>query len=121
VVNARRDYGVMSWTSGDEAELLGVAGVMSITHERIALTERDPPVIFGTALHGIACSVCAPGSMSEAAVVAFMDAERPDQTWRAVDLAALGLGERTPQPCNQVAGRRHWLLLVRLEAPGSTS
>jgi len=65
----------MTWTGGDEAA--GRSWRMRITHEPIALTERD--------------------------------------------LAVLGLGERTPPVCNQVAGRRHWLLLVRLDGAGSTS
>ena len=81
-----------------------------IRHDRINLTTPDAPVVFAS-LHRISCSVCAPDTTSEAAVVAFANAEQPECRWRAVDKSTLGLGTPTPNLCNQVAGRLHWFLL----------
>jgi hypothetical protein len=83
---------------------------MTIGHDRISLTTLDAPFVFKS-LHGISCSICAPDSMSEAQVVAFASAEQPKRRWRAVDQNTFGIGLVTPNPCSQVAGRRHWFLV----------
>ena len=82
-----------------------------ISHDTITLTTPDAPVIFAS-LPMISCSVCAPDTMGEAQIVAFANAELPRQRWRAIDKSTLGLGTPTPNPCNQVDGRRHWFLMA---------
>lgn len=84
-----------------------------ITHDRITLTTPDQPVVFAHLL-GISCSVCAPASMTGAAVERFADEHGPPASkgrWLVINKATLGMGSATPNPCNQVAGRTHWFLL----------
>lgn len=87
---------------------------MTISHESITLTTPDAPVIFAS-LHGISCSVCAPSTMTESEVAEFANQDHPwpglDGRWVVVDKSKLGLGTPTPNPCNQVDGRKHWFLL----------
>ena len=82
---------------------------MTISHDH-TITTSGAPFVFKS-LHGISCSICAPDSMSEAQVVAFASAEQPKRRWRAVDQNTFGIGPVTPNPCSQVAGRRHWFLV----------
>jgi hypothetical protein len=89
-----------------------------ISHHKINLTSPDAPVVFAS-FPGFHCSVCAPDAMSEADVVAFANEAAPQARWKAVDKSTLGLGTPTPNPCNQVAGRRHWFL-IREDDDGST-
>jgi hypothetical protein len=93
---------------------------MTISHDRITLTSPDAPVVFA-ALLGVSCSVCAPDGMSPVEIERFANEQGPaPQGGRSmiVNKAELGLGAPTPNPCNQVAGRRHWFLLSQAAAAG---
>lgn len=84
-----------------------------IIHDPITLTTPDAPVVFAE-LMGVTCSICAPDAMTAAQVEAFANEHGPASQfgqWVTVDKSKLGLGQPTPNPCNQVAGRRHWFLL----------
>lgn len=82
-----------------------------LRHDRIGMAP-DEPVIFAF-FPGFSCSICAPDRMTEADIVAFADQKTLDgYTWRIVDKSTIGLGSPTPNPCNQVDGRRHWFLLI---------
>ena len=86
---------------------------MTISHEKIDLRTPDAPVVFSSLLD-VSCSVCAPDHMTEHEVTRFANAEGPAAhggAWIAVDKSTLGMGTPTPNPCNQVAGRRHWFFL----------
>lgn len=95
-----------------------------IVHDVITLVTPDAPVVFAKLL-GLSCSVCAPETMTMAEVEAFANEHgpKPDSgKWVAVDksklrfLDGLGLSAPTPNPCNQVAGRKHWFLLNEINA-----
>lgn len=95
-----------------------------IRHDPITLTTPDAPVVFAELL-GVSCSVCAPDTMTMAEVEAFANEHGPKSNfgkWVAVDkskigfLAELGAASPTPNPCNQVAGRKHWFLLNEINA-----
>jgi hypothetical protein len=78
------------------------------------MTLADQPVCFAS-FFDFSCSICAPDTMTGDEVVAFANvfhAAPRGRSWEAVDKSKLGLGSPTPNPCNQVAGRRHWFLLV---------
>ena len=94
---------------------------MTIQHGRITLTTPDESVIFATLLD-ISCSICAPDSMSEPEIAAFASRDTlPGVEWVVVDKATLKLGTSTPNPCNQVAGRRHWFLMSRAALGGAAA
>lgn len=89
-----------------------------IVHDVISLITPDAPVVFAQ-LGGMTCSICAPDAMSAADVEAFANDHGPPSNfgkWVAVDKSKLGLGQPTPNPCNQVAGRKHWFLLNEINA-----
>lgn len=84
-----------------------------IVHGKIALTSPDSPVVFAELL-GMSCSVCAPEAMTAPEVEAYANDLGPEPNfgkWVIVDKSKLGLGSPTPNPCNQIDGRRHWFLL----------
>lgn len=67
-----------------------------------------------------ACSICAPNIMTADEVVAFATESVPTMLgpWHAIDKSTLGLGGKTPNPCNQFArGRQHWFLLAEKAIP----
>jgi hypothetical protein len=95
-----------------------------IVHDTITLLTPDAPVVFAD-LAGLSCSVCAPDAMTASEVEAFANAHGPKSNfgkWVTVDksklgfLREVGLGQATPNPCNQVAGRKHWFLLNEINA-----
>lgn len=90
-----------------------------IIHDTITLTAPDAPVVFAE-LAGMTCSICAPDTMTAAEVERFANNDHGPKSnfgkWVTVDKSKLGLGQPTPNPCNQVAGRRHWFLLNEVNA-----
>lgn len=89
-----------------------------IVHDALTLVTPDAPVVFAE-LMGMSASICAPDTMTGQQVTAWANEHGPPSNfgkWVAVDKSKLGLGQPTPNPCNQVAGRRHWFLLNELNA-----
>jgi hypothetical protein len=86
-------------------------------HDNITLTTPDAPVVFAE-LMGMTCSICAPDAMTEIEIERFANDQILSNfgKWVVVDKSKLGLGQPTPNPCNQVAGRRHWFLLNEINA-----
>jgi len=90
---------------------------MSIRHGTIDLPDQQP-VVFAQ-LAGISCSVCAPLWMVPQDIETFAQRElgRPIGGWECVDKGQLGLGLRTPHPCNMDGRhRQHWFLLSGAQA-----
>jgi hypothetical protein len=88
---------------------------MIVHDERVT---GDGPFVFAD-LMGWTCSICAPLAMCAEEVEAFATRElgEPIGGWEAVDKSKMGLGDPTPNPCNQSpTDRRHWFLLAGLQA-----
>jgi hypothetical protein len=85
-----------------------------IVHDSITLVSADAPVVFAE-LAGVSCSICAPETMTMEQIEAYANEHGPRTNfglWVAVDKSKIaGFGGPTPNPCNQVAGRKHWFLL----------
>jgi hypothetical protein len=80
-------------------------------HDSVPRPPNGGPVVYAD-LMGWACSICAPIAMTKDEVEAFAAHElEPIGEWEAVDKALMGLGDPTPNPCNQSPDRRHWFLI----------
>ena len=74
-----------------------------MAHEFITLASPRAAVMFNWTPE-TACCVCAPSEMSEAQVIEHANATAPRPSsgaWRGV---------RSTAPCNQITGRKHWML-----------
>ncbi len=90
---------------------------MTVSEHPLDLDDSTPAFAF-SALGGFTCSVCAPGAMTARQVEGFAATALgppPGSQWTAVDKSRLGLGRKSPDPCNiasgRDAGRRHWFLV----------
>jgi hypothetical protein len=74
---------------------------MSIIHDKLDL--RAGRLFLFAQLGGISCSICAPNDVPQAEIEEFAAtlAEPDGGRWLAIDKSKMGLGEPTPNPCNQ--------------------
>jgi len=89
-----------------------------IVHDTLAL--REGRLFIFAQLLGISCSVCAPKDVPQAEIEEFAAAlvEPDGGRWHAIDKSKMGLGDPTPNPCNQAEGRLHWFLLSEAAVHG---
>jgi hypothetical protein len=90
---------------------------VAVTEHPLDFDDHTPALVF-SALGGFTCSICAPAAMTARQVESFATARigpPPGGQWIAVDKSRLGLGRKTPEPCNAASGRnlgrRHWFLV----------
>jgi hypothetical protein len=90
---------------------------VTIAEHPLDIDDMTPAFVF-SALGGFTCSICAPAAMTARQAESFVTATLgppPGGQWSAVDKSRLGLGRKTPDPCNVASGRetgrRHWFLV----------
>jgi hypothetical protein len=84
---------------------------MMIGHDPNPSSDGDQPFVFA-GLFGWTCSICAPLSWPKERVEEFACQSFKSDGWQAVNKTDLGLGDPTPNPCDQAPSRRqHWFLL----------
>lgn len=95
---------------------------MAIVHDPRDIAPGIEPFIFAE-LPGLACSVCAPRTVTKEEIEKFANENSPAHlgTWHCIDKAESGLGSRTPNPCNQYLDRQHWFLLSLRAEKGRTT